>query len=220
MTSDKEPDLTYLSQFFPPTEAYRRNQEAHILRAIYEWHVARGYQLPFDTDTRSIVGFCLRSGITAQSLIWPMLELHSEKLDAEQYRLTFTRLLLTYYAKKDKDIDLGVMEAGERIGGVAHIVLKATDDMDLVTIAKQIVESLNVEVATPLEEVRLSRISGDTYAGYRGDDYYVVNREWSAHPETTAPLNGQWVLRNANTGVFIDSDQYRTDLAERNSFKL
>jgi hypothetical protein len=55
------------------------------------------------------------------------------------------------------------------------------------------------------------------------EDNYVtlgevtMQREYGATPNGN-PLGGKWVLRVA--GDFVDYDQYRTDLAERNGFRF
>ena len=43
-----------------------------------------------------------------------------------------------------------------------------------------------------------------------------MQREHDGTTPAGNPIGGRWVLRDAD-GVWIDLDQYRTDLAERNS---
>ena len=51
---------------------------------------------------------------------------------------------------------------------------------------------------------------------YHADDGRSVGREYGMTPNGNL-LNGRWVLRSAD-GDFLDFDQYRHDLAERNGF--
>jgi hypothetical protein len=50
------------------------------------------------------------------------------------------------------------------------------------------------------------------------DKEFVIRRENGKTPNGNL-LNNKWVLRNKD-GKFIDFDQYRNDLAERNNMKL
>lgn len=47
----------------------------------------------------------------------------------------------------------------------------------------------------------------------------VVTREYGIHPKSGQPMKGMWVMRNWNTGEFIDSDCYINDLAARHNFE-
>ena len=53
---------------------------------------------------------------------------------------------------------------------------------------------------------------------YTSDDGWIMAREDGLTPNGNQ-LNHRWVLRD-NTGKFIDFDQYRTDLLERNGGSL
>lgn len=53
---------------------------------------------------------------------------------------------------------------------------------------------------------------------YKSQDGFVLQREHGKTPYGNE-CNGRWVLRDAE-GTFIDYDQYRNDLAERNQLKL
>lgn len=48
---------------------------------------------------------------------------------------------------------------------------------------------------------------------------YVVTREYGIHPKSELPMKGMWVIRNWDTGEFIDSDCYINDLSERHNFE-
>lgn len=52
---------------------------------------------------------------------------------------------------------------------------------------------------------------------YQADNGYTMRREHGLTPNGN-PLNGRWVLRDAD-GKFIDFDQYRHDLIEHNNFR-
>ena len=51
---------------------------------------------------------------------------------------------------------------------------------------------------------------------YEARDGRSMQREHDGTTPAGNPIGGRWVLRDAD-GVWIDLDQYRTDLAERNS---
>lgn len=51
-----------------------------------------------------------------------------------------------------------------------------------------------------------------------GDDQLVISREWGISPANN-PFYGAWVIRNMQTGEYIDHDRYRSDLFERNHLK-
>ena len=53
---------------------------------------------------------------------------------------------------------------------------------------------------------------------YTSDDGWTMAREEGLTPNGNQ-LNNRWVLRD-NTGKFIDFDQYRHDLAERNNCEI
>lgn len=53
---------------------------------------------------------------------------------------------------------------------------------------------------------------------FRSDDGRCMARETGLTPNGN-PLGGSWVLRSA-AGEFIDFDQYRHDLAERNGLRF
>lgn len=53
---------------------------------------------------------------------------------------------------------------------------------------------------------------------YRSEDGHVMRREEGTTPNGN-PISGRWVLR-APGGEWLDFDKYRSDLAERNGFKL
>lgn len=57
-----------------------------------------------------------------------------------------------------------------------------------------------------------------------GDDTYiseehVIAREYGPDP-TGEAYKGKWVLREYRTGVYLDHDSSRHDLAERNKVKI
>lgn len=54
--------------------------------------------------------------------------------------------------------------------------------------------------------------------GYRSEDGHTMRREYCLTPNGNE-MNGRWVLRDI-TGKMIDFDQYRSDLMERNGFKI
>jgi hypothetical protein len=51
---------------------------------------------------------------------------------------------------------------------------------------------------------------------FLSEDGYVMSREFGKTPSGNE-LRGRWVLRNAD-GAWVDFDQYRSDLAQRNGF--
>jgi hypothetical protein len=53
---------------------------------------------------------------------------------------------------------------------------------------------------------------------YRSEDGYVVRREQGTTPNGN-PIANRWVLRSPD-GEWLDFDQFRSDLAERNGIKL
>jgi hypothetical protein len=53
---------------------------------------------------------------------------------------------------------------------------------------------------------------------YVSEDGSVIQREYGMSPNGSL-LNGKWVLRNS-AGKYVDHDQYRNDLAERNNISL
>jgi hypothetical protein len=54
---------------------------------------------------------------------------------------------------------------------------------------------------------------------YVGPDGWMFGREWVQKSPNGNPFNGVWVLRDG-AGNYVDHDQYRNDLAERNGFKM
>lgn len=63
--------------------------------------------------------------------------------------------------------------------------------------------------------IQLSRVAEDVF---RAPDGRSIQREAGLAPNGN-PLNGRWVLRSAE-GEFLDFDQYRHDLAERNDLRF
>lgn len=61
----------------------------------------------------------------------------------------------------------------------------------------------------------LNQISQDQF---RAEDGRTMAREHGSTPNGN-PLSGRWVLRTAD-GAFLDFDQYRHDLAERNGLRF
>lgn len=51
------------------------------------------------------------------------------------------------------------------------------------------------------------------------DSSIVATREYGLSP-TGNPLKGAWVLREINTGKYLDHDCNRNDLFERNKIKI
>lgn len=60
----------------------------------------------------------------------------------------------------------------------------------------------------------LRQTSEDNYVSMCG---FTMQREYGETPNGN-PLSGRWVLRKE--GQFIDFDQYRSDLAERNNIRI
>lgn len=54
--------------------------------------------------------------------------------------------------------------------------------------------------------------------GYRSEAGHTMRREYCLTPNGNE-MNGRWVLRDI-TGKMIDFDKYRSDLMERNGFKI
>lgn len=54
--------------------------------------------------------------------------------------------------------------------------------------------------------------------GYRSEDGHAMRREYCLTPNGNE-MNGRWVLRDI-AGKMIDFDKYRSDLMERNGFKI
>ncbi len=54
---------------------------------------------------------------------------------------------------------------------------------------------------------------------YVGADGWMLGREWQGCSPNGNAFAGRWVLRDG-TGAYVDHDQYRTDLAERNKIGL
>lgn len=61
--------------------------------------------------------------------------------------------------------------------------------------------------------------SQELYRFYRDDEEYIVTREYGIAPNQL-PHRGNWVMRDFNTGEYIDHDKYINDLSERNYFKI
>lgn len=62
---------------------------------------------------------------------------------------------------------------------------------------------------------RFEDISMTVYEGFG----HVIAREYHTETPNGNPMNGRWVLRDAD-GTLIDFDKYRSDLAERNNIQL
>lgn len=72
-------------------------------------------------------------------------------------------------------------------------------------------------VETP--KFKVTEIENSYFRVEAGDKLYVVAREFGVHPESEMPFGGRWVMRDFFTGDYIDSDQYRIDLFERQNLK-
>lgn len=62
---------------------------------------------------------------------------------------------------------------------------------------------------------RLNQTSEDNYTGWNNN--FTMQREYGFTPNGN-PIGGRWVLRNA--GEWVDVDQNRHDLANRNGLVL
>jgi len=65
-----------------------------------------------------------------------------------------------------------------------------------------------------MTSIRLVEIVQDEYICVEG--FTIKRMPWGETPNGN-PFAGRWVLHDAQ-GVYIDHDQYRTDLMERNGF--
>ncbi len=65
-----------------------------------------------------------------------------------------------------------------------------------------------------LDETTMAEVATDSY---RSADGHTVAREHDSLTPNGNAVAGRWVLRNP-LGEFIDFDQYRHDLFERNGF--
>ena len=65
----------------------------------------------------------------------------------------------------------------------------------------------------------LREVSVDLYASDDiSKDGIAMGREYHGETPNGNAIGGRWVIRQH--GIFIDVDQFRTDLAERHNFKL
>ena len=69
-----------------------------------------------------------------------------------------------------------------------------------------------------MRDIKLTMVPDSKNEEYRSAVGHVMQRENGLTPNGNK-VGGRWVLRDKN-GKWIDFDQYRNDLAERNGFQI
>lgn len=83
-------------------------------------------------------------------------------------------------------------------------------------IEHSVISQVAPSMGTP-RNIKLHAVNG-TDSQYQAEDGRSMSREYGETPNGN-PLGGRWVLRSP-TEEFLDFDQYRHDLAERNNLCL
>lgn len=71
------------------------------------------------------------------------------------------------------------------------------------------------DVAAQSERLPMVEVTEDSYRASSG---FTMTRELRTLTPNGNPVGGRWVLRDPS-GTFVDFDQYRHDLIERNGFR-
>lgn len=71
------------------------------------------------------------------------------------------------------------------------------------------------EAAAQAERLPMREVADESY---RSDNGFTMAREVATLTPNGNPMAGRWVLRDPS-GSFVDFDQYRHDLIERNGFR-